>query len=96
MALNGQLKKVVDAWPILAAVGLLMVALLTAFAEGYIGDVVKQDISTVPKIIAMDAAIRDNQVLAQAVKDDTEDIISDIDKLDAKLDRLIEIMLTED
>lgn len=96
MALNEQLKKVVDAWPILAAVGLLMIALLTAFAEGYIGDVVKQDISTVPKIIAMDTAIRDNHVLAKAVKDDTEGIKNQIDKLDRKLDRLIEIMLTDD
>ncbi len=96
MTINGQLKKVIDAWPVLAAVGLLMVGLLTVYAKGFVGDVVKDDITTLPKIIAMDNAITANQVLAQAVKDDTEDIIADINKLDAKLDRLIEIMLTED
>lgn len=73
-----------------------MVLLLSAFAETFIGDVVKADIATLPKIIKMDSRIQKNYVLAKAVKEDTEDIIEDINKLDAKLDRLIEIMLTED
>jgi len=94
--MNKQLQKVVEAWPVLAAVVLIMVALLSTFAQNFIGDVVKEDISTVPKIISMDNAIRDNQVLAQAVKDDTEDIKASQIRMDAKLDRLIEIMLTED
>ena len=93
---NGHLKKVIEAWPILAAVTGIMVVLLTAFAEGYIGDVVKQDIATIPKVIEMDKAIQENHVLAEAVKGDTEDIKDQIAALDAKLDRLIEIMLTDD
>ena len=93
---NGIIKKVVEAWPVLAAAGLLMVALLTAFATTYIEDVVKEDIDTMPKIIAMDKLIQANSVTALAVKGDTEDIKAQITALDAKLDRLIEIMLTDD
>ena len=93
---NGHLKKVIEAWPILAAVTGIMVVLLTAFAEGYIGDVVKQDIATIPKVIEMDKAIQANSVIALSVKDDTEDIKRQIELLDAKLDRLIEIMLTDE
>ena len=93
---NGQLKKVIEAWPILAAVTLIMTALLTAFAEGYIGDVLRDDITTMPKVISMDAKIQANSVVALAVKEDTEEIKAQIEKLDAKLDRLIEIMLTDE
>jgi len=96
MALNGQLQKVVDAWPLLLAVTGIMTVLLTVFAANFIGEVVKEDISTVPKIIQMDNAITANHVLAKAVKDDTEDIKASQVRLEAKVDRLIEIMLTED
>lgn len=93
---NGHLKKVIEAWPILAAVTGIMAVLLTAFAETYIGDVLKTDITTIPKVIEMDKAIQANSVSAHAVKEDTEDIKAQIAALDTKLDRLIEIMLTDD
>lgn len=96
MTMNKQLQQVVDAWPVLSAVTVIVFILLAGFAKTFIVDVVKADISTVPKIISMDTAIMANQVTALAVKEDTEDIKKQISALDAKLTRLIEIMLTED
>ena len=93
---NGHLKKVIEAWPVLTAVTLIMTGLLTAFAEGYIGDVMEHDIAKTDKIIEMDDKIQANTVVAHSVKGDTEDIKEAQVRLEAKLDRLIEIMLTDD
>jgi len=90
-----QLQQIIDAWPVLAAVGLLMVALLTAYANQFIGDVVRDDLATTPKIIAMDASIAENKSDIEDHDDDVTRLANKIDSLEGKIDRLIEIMLTE-
>jgi uncharacterized membrane protein len=94
--MNKQLEQVVGAWPVIAVIGVMMLALLTAFAEGYIGDVMETDISKTDKIIAMDRSIDANRALVESVNGDIEDIKASQVRLEGKLDRLIEIMLTED
>lgn len=93
--MNKQLKQIVDAWPVLAAVGLLMIALLTAYANQFIGDVVKQDLATTPVIIEIDRKIAANTENIDDHDDDVDEIKQEIRALGVKIDRLVEIMLTE-
>jgi len=90
-----QLQQIIDAWPVLAAVGLLMVALLTAYANQFVGDVVKHDLGTTPVIIAIDRKIAANTENIEDHDDDVEELKDEIRLLGVKIDRLIEIMLTE-
>jgi len=92
---NKQLKQIIDAWPVLAAVGLLMIALLTAYANQFIGDVVKQDLATTPVIIEIDRKIAANTENIDDHDDDVDELKQEIRALGVKIDRLVEIMLTE-
>jgi ubiquinone biosynthesis protein UbiJ len=94
MALNGQLKKVVDAWPVLAAVGLLMAALLTVYAKGFVGEVAESGLGKTQTIIDMNKEIAANTDDIENHDDDVARIEKKIGDLEAKIDRLIEIMLT--
>jgi len=93
---NKQLQQVIDAWPILSAVAVLMVILLAAYAKGFVGDVVIDDVATTPKIIQMDTAIAKNTSDIEDHDDDVARIESKIDDLGKKVDRLVEIMLSAD
>jgi len=90
-----QLQQIIDAWPVLAAVGLLMVALLTAYAKGFVGDVVRDDLATTPVIISIDRKIAANTENIEDHDDDVDELKQEIRALGVKIDRLIEIMLTE-
>ena len=89
------LQQVIDSWPILVMAGVIMVALLTVYAKGFVGDVVEHDLATTPVIIAIDAKIAANTENIEDHDDDVERLANKIDSLEAKIDRLIEIMLTE-
>jgi len=90
-----QLQQVIDAWPVLAVVGVMMVALLTAYAKGFVVDVVEDDLATTPVIIDMNKEIAANTENIDDHDDDVERLANKIDSLEGKIDRLIEIMLTE-
>jgi len=90
-----QLQQIIDAWPVLAVVGVMMVALLTAYAKGFVGDVVEDDLATTPVIIEIDKKIAANTENIDDHDDDVTRLANKIDSLETKIDRLIEIMLTE-
>lgn len=90
-----KLQQIIDAWPVLAAVGVLMVALLTAYAKGFVGDVVEEDLGTVQVIIDMNKEITANTENIEDHDDDVDELKDEIRALGVKIDRLIEIMLTE-
>ena len=90
-----KLKQVTDAWPVLVVAGGMMVALLTVYAKGFVGDVVEEDLGKVQVIINMKSDIAANIENIEDHDDDFERLIKKIDSLETKIDRLIEIMLTE-
>lgn len=90
-----KIKQIIDAWPVLAAVGLLMVALLTAYAKGFVGDVVKQDLATTPIIIEIDRKIAANTENIDDHDEDVDELKGEIRALGVKIDRLVEIMLSQ-
>jgi len=90
-----KLKQVTDAWPVLAVAGTMMVALLTVYAKGFVGDVVEDDLATTPIIIEIDKKIAANTENIDDHDDDVTRLANKIDSLETKIDRLIEIMLTE-
>lgn len=94
--MNGRLKQVVDAWPILAAFTAIMGILLLAYAKVFIGEIISADIATTPTIIAMDKAIADNKNAAENGSEGIERIEAKLAAMDQKIDNLVTIMLTED
>ena len=91
--MNKQLQQVIDAWPVLAAVGVLV---LIPYLKGLMGDVITEDVATTPKIIQMDTAIAKNTSDNEDHDDDVARIERKIDDLGRKVDRLVEIMLSQD
>jgi len=97
---NGQLKKVLDAWPIFVVIG----GLLLGYSELWIDAKIDRKLALLPavnvsrdqKVIDMDKAIAANAMLGTTLKEGQAEIKAAIIALDAKLDRTIEIMLTED
>jgi len=90
-----RLKQVTDAWPVLAVAGAMMVALLTVYAKGFVGDVVEEDLGKVQVIIDMNTKITANTENVEDHDDDVEELKEEIRALGVKIDRLVEIMLTE-
>jgi len=101
---NRQVKQVMDAWPLLLAVVGIMTALLTAYAQIFVSDIVDTklaaipavNISVDPKIASMDLAIAANTLTIASLGTGQQEIKTAINDLEKKLDRTIEIMLTED
>ena len=90
-----RLKQVTDAWPVLVVAGGMMVALLTVYAKGFVGDVVEEDLGKVQVIIDMNKEITANTENIEDHDDDVDELKDEIRALGVKIDRLIEIMLTE-
>ena len=90
--MNKQVQQVIDSWPILTAVGVLV---LIPYLKGLMGDVVSEDIATTPKVIQMDTAIAKNTSDIENHDDDVARIETKIDVLGTKVDRLVEIMLQD-
>ena len=93
---NKQLNQVIEAWPVLSAAAIVMLILLTAYAKGFVGDVVKDDLATTQTIIDMNKEIAANTDNVGDHDDDVARIEKKIDELGRKVDRLVEIMLTPD
>ena len=90
-----RLKQVTDAWPVLAVAGAMMVALLVGYAKGFVGDVVEEDLGKTQVIIDINKVIAANTENIEDHDDDVEELKDEIRALGVKIDRLIEIMLTE-
>jgi len=98
--MNGKIKQVIDAWPIFVVVG----GLLLGYSELWIDRKIDNKLALLPavnvavdpKIIAMDSEIQANEMTVANLKTGQDEIKAAIVALDLKLDRTIEIMLTED
>ena len=90
-----RLKQVTDAWPVLAVAGAMMVALLVGYAKGFVGDVVEEDLGQTQVIIDINTVIAANTENIEDHDDDVDELKDEIRALGVKIDRLIEIMLTE-
>jgi len=90
---NKQLQQVIDAWPVLTVVGVLV---LLPYLKGVVGQVMTDDVARTPKIIQMDTAIAKNTSDIEDHDDDVARIERKIDDLGRKVDRLVEIMLSQD
>ena len=91
--MNKQLQQVIDAWPVLAAVGVLV---LIPYLKGLMGDVMTEDVGRTQIIIDMSKEIAANTDNIEDHDDDVARIERKIDDLGRKVDRLVEIMLSAD
>ena len=91
--MNPKVKQIIDAWPVLTAVALLV---FIPIIKDIVSDVVAEDLGTTQTVVDMNTQIAANTDNIEDHDDDVARIEKKIDALGLKVDRLVEIMLAAD